>query len=76
MLKEQKWIRYANALGVDWKESWEEGRDVEYLKDVCTAVAEAARSHDVEDLAHLIGEKLRAKRRRQQKSRPGESVIP
>ena len=36
------------------------GRDVEYLKDVCTAVAEAARSHDVENLAHLIGEKLRA----------------
>ncbi len=60
MLKEQKWIRYAGALGVDWKESWEEGRDVEYLKDICTAVAEASRSHEVEDLAHLIGEKLRA----------------
>lgn len=60
MLKEQKWIRYANTLGVDWKESWEEGRDVKYLKDICAAVAEAARSYNVEDLAHMVGEKLRA----------------
>ena len=60
MLREQKWIRYAGALQVDWQESWEEGRDVGYLKEICAAVAEAARTRDVEDIAHLIGEKLRA----------------
>lgn len=58
MLKEQKWMRYANAINVDWKESFEEGRDVEYLKDICIAVAEAARSHDIEDIADTIGLKL------------------
>ncbi len=60
MLREQKWIKYANALGIDWKESWEEGRDVEYLKEICSAVAEAARSHDVEDIASVIGQRLRS----------------
>ena len=59
MLKTQKWIRYANTLSVDWKESWEEGRDVEYLKEICAAVSSAAPSHNVEDIASLIGQKLR-----------------
>jgi ADP-ribosylglycohydrolase len=58
MLQEQKWMKYDVALMLEWQQAKDEGRDVEYLRELCELVASAAKTEPFNDIAQAIRNKL------------------
>lgn len=58
MLEKQLWMKYATELYIEWKQSKDEGKDVDELKDICIQISKKAANEDYEELAAQIRNKL------------------
>ena len=58
MLEKQMWMKYPAELLLEWKQAKDEGKEVDYLKDICQQVSLKADARDYSDLAKEIRNKL------------------
>lgn len=58
MLEKQLWMKYATELYFEWKQSKDEGKDVEGYKDICIQISKNAEHENCEELAAQIRNKL------------------
>ena len=58
MLKDLPWIHYPPELMLEYQQALDEGREVEYLKEVCEKTAARAATTDCEGLARELREAL------------------
>lgn len=58
MLENQMWMKYGTALEIEWKQSMEEGKDVEGLKDICSQIAGKAENENWEKEAAAVGRRM------------------
>jgi len=52
------WLRYDAEIMMEWKQARDEGRDVEYLRDICEQVSKAAKDKPFDEVAQAIRNKL------------------
>lgn len=58
MLENQMWMKYAPALGVEWQQMKEEGKDVEAYREACEKLSALAVSQDCEAVALELGQRM------------------
>ncbi|MGL4373175.1 MAG: ADP-ribosylglycohydrolase family protein, partial [Turicibacter sp.] len=58
MLENQLWMKYGNDLSIEYKQAVDEGKEVEYLKEICDQIVATSQHEDCEVLAKEVREKL------------------
>lgn len=58
MLEKQMWMIYARELYLEWKQSRDEGKEVEDLKELCLLISQKAKDENYEALAVQLRDKL------------------